>query len=200
RRLSGIIRETFFHRVVGLDNSILFGDVCQVPFSTRFSACLSPLERDRWCFATHNQSNNPLKLANHADTKIVRHTKVAGCASPMDGNLIYWSSRMGKHPQMPRSKAFLLKRQKGKCNRCGLYFCEGDRLELDHILPQSKGGRNRRDNLQLLHQHCHHEKTRDDKTLVKVGTHDKGCITEEPDEVKVSSPVLKTSRVSDLPA
>ncbi|MEM9542528.1 MAG: hypothetical protein AAGA60_23935, partial [Cyanobacteria bacterium P01_E01_bin.42] len=44
RRLSGIIRETFFHRVVGLDNSILFGDVCQVPFSTRFSACLSPLE------------------------------------------------------------------------------------------------------------------------------------------------------------
>jgi RNA-directed DNA polymerase len=155
---------------------------------------------NNWCFATHNQSNNPLKLANHADTKIVRHTKVTGCASPMDGNLIYWSSRMGKHPQMPRCKAFLLKRQKGKCNRCELYFREGDRLELDHILPQSKGGTNRRDNLQLLHQHCHHEKTRDDKTLVKVGTHDKGCITEERSELKGSCSVLKTSRMGDCPA
>ncbi|MGK7927098.1 MAG: hypothetical protein AB4290_17945 [Spirulina sp.] len=68
--------------------------------------------RDRWCFATHNHLDNPLKLANHADTKIVRHTKVTGYASPMDGHLIDWSSRLGKHPQMPRYKAFLLKRQK----------------------------------------------------------------------------------------
>ena len=141
--------------------------------------------RNHWCFATDNQSDNPLKLLNHADTKIVRHIKVKGNASPMDGNLIYWSSRMGKHPQMPRTKAFLLRRQKGKCNLCGLYFREGDRLEIDHIRPRYLKGTNQTDNLQLLHQHCHHEKTRSDKTLVNAGTDDHGCITEERNEVKV---------------
>ncbi len=121
--------------------------------------------KNHWCFAT-NSSDNPLKLFNHADTKIVRYTKVKGVASPLDGNLIYWSSRMGKNPGLPRSKAFLLRRQKGKCNLCGLYFREGDFLELDHILPKSCGGTNRRDNLQLLHKHCHHQKTRNDYSLV----------------------------------
>ena len=155
---------------------------------------------DNWCFATRNHSDNPLKLFDHADTKIVRHIKVKGLASPMDGNLIYWSSRMGKHPQMPRSKAFLLRRQNGKCNGCGLYFREGDRLELDHILPKSLGGTHRRDNLQLLHKHCHHEKTRNEIRMRVTGTHDKGCMTEERSEGKLSRSVLQTSRKGDPPA
>ena len=140
-----------------------------------------------WCFAS-NDSDNLFKLVNHADTKIVRHIKVKGVASPLDGNLIYWSSRMGKHPEMPRSKAFLLRRQKGKCNRCGLYFREGDRLELDHILPKSNGGTNQRDNLQLLHKHCHHNKTRNDirNLVTNTGTYDKSCFTEERSEGKLS--------------
>ncbi len=82
---------------------------------------------NHWCFAL-NDSDNPFKLFNHADTKIVRHIKVKGIASPMDGNLIYWSSRMGKHPQMPRSKAFLLHRQKGKCNKHGFSWHEKNPL------------------------------------------------------------------------
>ncbi len=156
---------------------------------------------NHWCFAS-NEKDNPFKLFNHADTKIVRHIKVKGVASPLDGNLIYWSSRMGKNPQMPRSKAFLLRKQKGKCNKCGLYFREGDRLELDHILPKSNRGTNRRDNLQLLHKHCHHSKTRNDvQTLViNTGTHDKGCITEERSEGKLSCSVLQTSRRGDSSA
>ena len=155
---------------------------------------------NHWCFAS-NDSDNPFKLVNHADTKIVRHIKVKGVASPLDGNLIYWSSRMGKHPEMPRSKAFLLRRQKGKCNRCGLYFREGDRLELDHILPKSNGGTNRRDNLQLLHKHCHHNKTRNDiqNLVTNTGTYDKSCFTEERSEGKLSRSVLQTSRMGDCP-
>lgn len=66
---------------------------------------------------------------------------------------------MGTHPQMPKTKAKLLKQQKGKCSHCGLYFCEGDVLEEDHIIPRTKGGRNEYKNLQLLHRHCHDEKT-----------------------------------------
>ena len=108
---------------------------------------------------------------------------------------------MGKHPQMPRSKAFLLKPQKGKCNQCGLYFREEDRLELDHILPKYLGGKNQRDNLQILHKHCHQSKTRNDiQTLViNTGTHDKGCVTEERSESKASCSVLQTSRMGDCP-
>ena len=154
-----------------------------------------------WCFST-DCSDNPLKLFNHAETKIVRHTKVKGIASPMDGNLIYWSSRMGKHPEFPRSKAFLLKRQKGKCNHCGLYFKEGDSLELDHIIPKSNGGTNRRDNLQLLHKHCHHDKTREDISTLVINycAHDKSCVAEERSESKDSCSVLQTSRMGDRPA
>ncbi len=109
---------------------------------------------------------------------------------------------MGKHPEFPQSKAFLLKRQKGICNHCGLYFKEGDLLELDHIIPKSKGGTNRRDNLQLLHKHCHHHKTKEDQQtlVVKTGTHDKSFITEERSESKDSRSVLQTSRMGDRPA
>ncbi|CAO5014946.1 group II intron reverse transcriptase/maturase [Microcystis aeruginosa] len=124
--------------------------------------------KDNWVFSTRG-GKNPFKLARHLDTKIVRYVKVKGDKSPYDGDLIYWSSRMGKHPEMPPEKAVLLKRQQGRCAYCGLYFQDGDILETDHIIPKSKGGKNNRDNKQLLHRHCHDSKTALDKT----GTHDK---------------------------
>jgi RNA-directed DNA polymerase len=164
---------------------------------------------DNWVFATRQEGKNPLRLQKHSATEIVRHVKVKGDASPYDGNLVYWSTRMGKNPEVPKTVATLLKRQKGKCAHCGLYFTEESVLEVDHVIPKSKGGKNSYDNLQLLHRHCHDEKTTNDGSLgnksgcnsakpkpVKSGnrgTHDKSLITEEPDEVKVSRPVLKTS-------
>ncbi len=64
-----------------------------------------------------------------------------------------------RHPEMPNSKAIRLKKQKGKCNWCGLHFREGDVLEEDHIIATALGGKNEYENLQLLHAHCHDEKT-----------------------------------------
>ncbi len=83
-------------------------------------------------------------------------------------------------------------------------------LEVDQIIPKSKGGKNEFNNIQLLHRHCHDEKTVNDgssgnksgcnsakpKPVKRVirGTHDKwSLITEEPCEVKISSRVLETS-------
>ena len=60
---------------------------------------------------------------------------------------------------MPDSKAIKLKKQKGKCNWCGLYFREVDVLEEDHIIATALGGKNTYENLQLLHAHCYDEKT-----------------------------------------
>ena len=89
--------------------------------------------------------------------------------------------------------------------------------EVDHIKPKSEGGDNSIKNKQLLHRHCHDTKTAlDNKTytkpklqelpdeylwvndmlILKQGcTYEKGRLREEPDEVKVSRPILKTSRV-----
>ena len=66
---------------------------------------------------------------------------------------------MGKHPELPKLNALLLKKQKGKCPHCGLTFKDGDVIEKDHIIPRSKGGLNEYKNFQLLHRHCHDEKT-----------------------------------------
>ncbi|MFM7580047.1 MAG: group II intron reverse transcriptase/maturase [Microcystaceae cyanobacterium] len=121
--------------------------------------------KDQWTFATNRDGNTPMTLYQHSETKIKRHVKVKEEASPYDGNLIYWSSRMGKHPEMPKTRATLLKRQNGKCAHCNLFFKENDVIELDHIQPTSKGGKDEYKNLQLLHRHCHDEKTRLDVSL-----------------------------------
>ncbi len=47
----------------------------------------------------------------------------------------------------------------GKCPWCGLSFHNWDVLEEDHITPRAIGGKDEYKNLQLLHRHCHDEKT-----------------------------------------
>jgi 5-methylcytosine-specific restriction endonuclease McrA len=59
----------------------------------------------------------------------------------------------------------LLKKQKGKCTHCGHFLRDGDLMEMDHITPKSLGGNNSYNNLQLLHRHCHDEKTANDGSL-----------------------------------
>ena len=122
---------------------------------------------DNWVFSTPSDEPNSsvagkYELHKHAWTPIVRHTKVKGDKSPFDGDWRYWSSRRGEYPGTKKSIAKLLKRQKGKCNRCGLYFKDEDVLEIDHIIPRSEGGKDQYKNYQLLHRHCHHEKTAED--------------------------------------
>lgn len=121
-----------------------------------------------WIFATKNGGKISTRLLSHTDTPIVRHVKVKGESSPYDGNLVYWSSRLGKNPEMPTRITKLLKAQKGKCAHCEMHFREDDVMEVDHIIPKSKGGRDEYKNLQLLHRHCHDRKTIEDgSTTIK---------------------------------
>ena len=107
---------------------------------------------------------NPLRLLDHSQFSCssTDYVKVKGDKSPYDGDLVYWGTRMGSHPELPIRKAKLLKWQKGKCPRCGLSFQDWDVLEVDHIIPRALGGKDEYKNLQLLHRHCHDEKTVDD--------------------------------------
>ena len=66
---------------------------------------------------------------------------------------------MGNSPVMSKRGAALLKQQQGKCTQCGLFFREQDVMEVDHIVPKSKGGKDEFKNWQLLHRHCHDTKT-----------------------------------------
>jgi RNA-directed DNA polymerase len=120
---------------------------------------------DNWVFATRQEGKNPMRLLKHSSTKIINYVKVKGESSPFDGNLVYWSTRMGQHPEMPSRISILLKRQKGKCAHCGLFFKDEDVLEIDHIIPKSQGGKDEYENWQLLHRHCHDNKTTLDGSL-----------------------------------
>jgi len=119
---------------------------------------------NNWEFAAV-KDKNLIRLLRHSETPIVRHVKVKGEASVYDGQLKYWSTRMGKSPGMPKRASRLLKQQKGKCAHCELFFRESDVLEVDHITPKSKGGRDEYKNLQLLHRHCHDQKTARDGSI-----------------------------------
>nr|WP_287279034.1 MULTISPECIES: group II intron maturase-specific domain-containing protein [unclassified Okeania] len=111
-------------------------------------------------------TNGKIILNQHSDVPIERHIKVRGHKSPYDGDWIYWSSRIDKHPGVRKEVTTLLKRQKGKCAFCGLHFRPMDLIEVDHIVPRSEGGDNTYKNKQLLHRHCHDVKTAEDLKAV----------------------------------
>ena len=114
----------------------------------------------QWTFQT-----NGSVLTYHAETEIKRHILVKPEASPYDGNWTYWSKRRGEYPETPKRVATLLKKQKGLCNHCHQSFTPDDIVEVDHIIPKSKDGKDEYKNLQLLHRHCHDIKTRMDGSL-----------------------------------
>ena len=143
-------------------------------------------ERGRWRFATPDGQR---ALNAHTTTRIQRHILVKTTRSPYDGDWSYWGTRLGRHPHLSPRVAFLLKRQYGRCRWCGLHFRLEDQWEIDHIVPTSRGGLSRYENLQLLHAHCHDQKTARDHSQA-VGIRVTNQLTEEPDEAKVSRPVL----------
>jgi len=112
------------------------------------------------------QTQEGMKLFTHSQRKIVRHKKVQGTASPYDGNLIYWATRLYDHTLTASIKGKLIKLQKGRCAWCGLYLKPGDILQIDHVIPTSLGGRWEVRNLSVYHKHCHDQKS------AKDGSHD----------------------------
>lgn len=119
------------------------------------------LGKQNWVFATSSGEANPLRLLTHTKfgSSSTQYVKVRGEDSPFNGQLVYWSTRLGRSPELPTRKASLLRSQKGICLWCCLRFREEDILEEDHILARALGGKDEYKNLQLLHGHCHDEKT-----------------------------------------
>lgn len=119
-----------------------------------------------------------MRLISHSETPIVRHVKVRRNKSYYDGDVLYWSTRKGAHPELPNRVARLLKKYKGKCSECQLMFVGDELIEVDHKIPHQDGGTDQFDNLQPLHRHCHDVKTARDLTHEMDGTDDNSRIVE----------------------
>jgi RNA-directed DNA polymerase len=130
-----------------------------------------------WTFGTPDGRH---LLRKHGWTRIVRHVKVRGDKSPFDGDWAYWSGRMGRYPGITCWLAMLLKRQKGRCAHCGLYFRPGDLLEVHH--RDGEHSNNREGTLAALHRHCH-DAVHGQGSIKPGGcVRDKDCSSEEPYE------------------
>jgi RNA-directed DNA polymerase len=92
----------------------------------------------------------------------------------------------------------LLKRQRGACPECRLFFKDGDDMKVVHIASRHADGSGVRHYRQLLHRHCQNAKSATKKQQTGwTGAIDKRQVIEEPDESKDSRPVLKPSGGSD---
>ena len=99
------------------------------------------------------------KLAWISSKKFI---KIQGSKSIYDGDSIYWALRNPRYSLFSYRKTRLLTFQNGLCPFCKHKFVIGDTMEVDHIIPRSKGGVDSYKNLQLLHRHCHLKKTKED--------------------------------------
>jgi RNA-directed DNA polymerase len=131
----------------------------------RWSVRRHPRKGKRWVFKkyfrtiktrTGQFASKTKQLARHAATKIRRFVKIRAGKSVYDGDEIYWASRLARgYGDITSGKAARLKKQEGRCAGCLMKFRNGDLMETHHIKPRKQGGRDKEDNLVLLHKHCH---------------------------------------------
>jgi len=142
---------------------------------------------DRWIFGIRDK----IRLIKLSDIPIRRHIALREGKSPFDGDWLYWSERLGQYPDVPKSVAIRLKAQKGICAHCGLHFTHDDATELVHM-----DGDRRNFSMEqtaLVHQRCVAMLRSKHATSMHQ-------FAEEPDDGKLSRPVLKTSTSGDTRA
>ena len=94
----------------------------------------------------------------HNAYRITRHVKVKGGKWTYDGDHRYWTLRLSKYSGVSGQVQKLLLKQTGNCALCLLPFWPGSVMEVDHLIPKSKGGTDRITNLRLVHGHCHDQR------------------------------------------
>ena len=84
--------------------------------------------------------HSALRLRLHSETRSKRHVTVQSHRSPDDGDWRYGSARVGRHPQVSTRVATLLKRQQGRCPRCGLTLLGWSRASSRSHYPDLRWG------------------------------------------------------------
>jgi RNA-directed DNA polymerase len=124
----------------------------------RYWGRLNKERKDHWVFG---DKHTGAYLPMYKWTKIERHIKVGGTASPDDPTLKeYWRERTkAKAKELKPSYQKIAKNQDDICPICGESLYNDEELQKDHVKPRHKGGQERYDNYQLLHDDCHEQKT-----------------------------------------
>jgi len=112
-------------------------------------------------------------LPHIAWVKSKKWLKIKGDYSPYNGDNLYWGKRTKNKGTWNIRQRKLINVQKGFCPYCKTPFLIDSVVEIDHIIPSSKGGKDIDSNLQLLHKHCHIAKIRYDNLLSKKFTSSK---------------------------
>ncbi len=116
--------------------------ICLLLLSARMNNLLpnSPVKLERLIGATE-----PLDLSAFAD-----FVDFTAMEKPS------WQDRVAKRRVPDSMRAAVLVRDGGRCRRCRRSI----KLEMDHIIPVSKGGKTEESNLQILCRRCNRAKSR----------------------------------------
>jgi RNA-directed DNA polymerase len=139
-----------------------------------------------WRFGGYDEKGTLLTLPKLTDYAKGSHLKVKGEKSPFDGDWAYWANRGKNDLTIDTLRQDLIALQKGKCPECEQVIYTGQPIELHH--KDGNHGNNKKSNLAILHRYCHQDLHSRDRSV---------AWNEEPDDGKLSSPVLEASTPSN---
>lgn len=157
--------------------------------------------RDRWMFACNKtkegkQTPHLAVLRKPTRTHIKRHIKVKADLNPFDRQWDPYLEKRTMH-KMYRSLSGYKKlwnlwvEQDGKCLVCKESITLSRGWDIHHLQERSKGGDDKNSNLVLLHPNCHRQAHSLKLQLVKPVPASRGLKRLEPDDGKLSRPVLR---------
>jgi len=119
----------------------------------RYFGRLNKGREDHWVFGDKQAGAYLLKFAWFP---IERHTLVKGTASPDDPTLReYWTNRtLNKNKELKSKHRLLADKQKGVCPLCTDSLHNGEEIQEHHVLPRSRGGKDCKSNVILVHLFC----------------------------------------------
>jgi RNA-directed DNA polymerase len=159
----------------------------------------------KWVFACQDRKTKSEKygkdivLEDPTQVAIQRHTKIKAEANPFHPE---WELYLEKRATLkieasPRKRQKIIalwKNQNGKCLVCKQRISSEEGWHLHHLLEKVKGGSDQASNLVMLHPNCHRQIHSQKIQVVKPVPILGASQRLEPDEGKLSSPVLRGRR------
>lgn len=106
---------------------------------------------DPWVFTVSKPaSSKPTELLKLSSVKIADHRLVRATQCYYDGSWLYWAGLRGSYPGIAKGAAHALRKQAGKCRRCGKVIQEGQRLSMVTLPDEDQ----QRPVCHLLHLNC----------------------------------------------
>lgn len=135
-----------------------------------------------WVFYARNLEGRTITLVSLGYVKIERHPLCKHLNPFVPEHEAYYRRRLTwgafRSVLLSPSRSTLLKKQRGICPVCHGALLRGERLEVHHIRPRARGGKDTWSNLLLLHQFCHKHVTYSKSPRLKAAWRKAGIVDE----------------------